>query len=86
MIDFANVTKLFYRNGTHVQQENLSFFNGNPLFSSESQVGMKSTGRKDDLESLIYVLTFLFNNSLPIIEHIAENLQTLKKVHFIEIV
>ena len=86
LIDFASVTKLFHRNGTHVQQEKLSFFNGNPLFSSDSKIGMKSTGRKDDLESLIYILTFLFTNSLPIIDYFADNLNVLNKAHFLELI
>ena len=46
---------------------------------------MKSTGRKDDLESLIYILTFLFTNSLPIIDYFANNLNVLNKVHFLEL-
>ena len=37
-------------------------------------INLKSTGRKDDLESLFYILTFLYKNTLPVIDYLEQNL------------
>lgn len=42
-------------------------FFGNTLFASEAMVNMKSTSRKDDLESLMFLLCFFYIGSLPIL-------------------
>lgn len=59
IIDFALVTKLYHSNGRHREQKKISNFYGNSLFASEAMIELKTTGRKDDLESLMYVLCFL---------------------------
>ena len=50
-------------------------FYGNSLFASDSMVQLKSTSRKDDLESLMYILTYLYAGTLPIIEFINDNIE-----------
>jgi serine/threonine protein kinase len=70
IIDYALVTKIFHNNGSHKPQENVRNFYGNSLFASDSMVNLKTTGRKDDLESLMYILCFLMKGTLPIIEYI----------------
>lgn len=39
-------------------------------------ISLKSPGRKDDLESLIYILFFLQTGSLPVLDHIRKRLVT----------
>ena len=74
MIDFALVTKMFHKNGKHRKQEPVTQLVGNPMFASETMVRMLSTSRKDDLESIMYLLCFLLNGSLPIIDYIDANI------------
>lgn len=68
MIDFTLVSKLFKRDGSHKEQVGLLTFFGNSLFASEAQINLKSTCRKCDLQSLMYILCFLFSGSLPLVE------------------
>lgn len=74
IIDFALVTKIFHKNGQHKVQEKVKSFYGNSLFASDSMVKLLSTSRKDDIESFIYILCYLYKGLLPIIEFINENI------------
>jgi hypothetical protein len=49
-------------------------FYGNSLFASDSMVNLLTTSRKDDLESLMYILCYLYTGILPIIEFINQNI------------
>jgi len=44
------------------------------MFASDSMVELMSSGRKDDLESLMYILCFLNTGTLPIIDYINDNI------------
>ena len=44
------------------------------MFASDSMIDLKTTGRKDDLESLMYILCFLNKGTLPIIDFINDNI------------
>ena len=74
ILDFALVTKIFHKNGIHKQQEKVRSFYGNSLFASDSMINLKTTSRKDDLESLLYIMCFLNSGTLPIIEFINKNI------------
>lgn len=60
--------KIFLKNGEHKTQKKLTSFFGNTLFASEAQVNLMSISRKDDLESLMYLMYFFFKGSLPILD------------------
>lgn len=47
-------------------------------------VNLKTTGRKDDLESLIYLLCFLMKGTLPIIDFINQNIEGLDMGSFFD--
>mmetsp|Transcript_3089 Transcript_3089/g.4732 ORF Transcript_3089/g.4732 Transcript_3089/m.4732 type:complete len:265 (-) Transcript_3089:771-1565(-) len=83
IIDFALVTKIFLRNGKHKEQEDVKSFYGNSLFASDSMVELKTTSRKDDLESLMYILCYLHSGKLPIIEFINENIDDFHMSEFL---
>lgn len=83
IIDFALVTKIFHNNGQHREQENVRNFYGNSLFASDAMVNLKTTGRKDDLESLIYILCFLQRGTLPIIDYINNNIENFQMSRFL---
>lgn len=53
----------------------MNYFRGNILFASENAVNLKTQGRKDDLESLFYIVFFVLNDlKLPWIENIENKL------------
>ena len=58
-------------------------FYGNSLFASGSMVNLNTTARKDDLESLMYILCYLFNGTLPIIEFINTNIEKFHMSQFL---
>jgi hypothetical protein len=47
-------------------------------------VGLNTTGRKDDLESLMYVLCFLKNGSIPIVSYVNKQLSATEKKSILE--
>lgn len=49
-------------------------------------VNLQSTGRKDDLESLMYILCFLSKGTLPIIEYINHNIDKFKMSEFLKLI
>lgn len=46
-------------------------------------IKLLSTGRKDDLESLMYILCFLSKGTLPIIEFINKNIDNFHMCMFL---
>lgn len=70
IIDFALVSNIFDNNCDHIKQTKVSNFYGNSLFASNSMVNLLTTSRKDDLESMMYILCFLNSGNLPILEFI----------------
>ena len=82
LIDFALVAKIFYKNGQHKPQERINGFYGNSLFASDTMIHMKTSGRKDDLESLMYILCYLHNGTLPVIKFINQNIENFHMSQF----
>lgn len=70
LVDFGLASKWRDpKSGNHLQQENVAFFQGNFYFSSFNQLDVKSTSRRDDLHSLIYMLVYMLNRgSIPCIQ------------------
>ena len=54
-----------FRTGKHIQYGKKNFFNGNLIFSSAKTMCGIEPSRRDDLESLGYVLINLFSKELP---------------------
>jgi len=75
LIDFALVTRIFHHDGSHKDQEKVKDLYGNSLFASDSMVNLLTTGRKDDIESMMYILCFLHSGILPVIEFINSNVE-----------
>jgi casein kinase I homolog HRR25 len=68
LINFSKATKFLEKNGVHKAQTNGKKIQGNHLFASENTVNLMTTSRKDDLESLIYILCYLHTGTLPTLE------------------
>ena len=54
------------------------------MFASDSMVNLLTTGRKDDLESMMYILCFLHSGILPIIEFINSNVEKFEMSKFMQ--
>ena len=44
------------------------------MFAADSTILLLSSSRKDDIESLIYILCFLYKGILPVTEFINNNI------------
>ena len=51
--------------GNHIKKEYLGKFSGNLLFASFNACGGNNKSRRDDVQSLMYMLVFLLRGSLP---------------------
>ena len=54
-----------FRTGKHIHYSKKNYFNGNLVFSSARTMNGIESSRRDDLESLGYVLIHLFSKELP---------------------
>lgn len=64
MIDFGAATR-YKINGMHIRYEENCPFIGNLTFCSLNVLQGIRASRRDDLESIAYILIYLFRNSLP---------------------
>lgn len=69
LTNFGNVLDIFDNQGFHIEQQESSF-TGSYLYASDALIEGKTPSRKDDLESLIYILFFLQEGTLPALDHI----------------
>jgi len=65
LIDFGLSTKYLDKDGKHVKQYFTEYFSGNFLFASINSCKGNNKTRKDDLESLLYIMIFMLYNKLP---------------------
>ena len=61
IIDFGFACSYLDADGKHVESEGVAEFQGNVFFASVNQMNYMSTGRRDDLISLVYLLVYLLN-------------------------
>lgn len=62
LIDFGLAQKFVTAEGKHVEQQNLKTFSGNILFASLNSCRGYNKSRRDDIESLIYIVIYHLNN------------------------
>lgn len=60
MVDFGFASK-YVENGKHVSRQEVDNFRGNMIFASLNQLKFYNTTRRDDLQSLCYMLIYLVN-------------------------
>ena len=63
LIDFGLTQKYLTGEGKHVEKKALNKFSGNFLFGSLNSCRGYNKSRRDDVESIFYVLIFLLNHS-----------------------
>ena len=61
LIDFGLSSTYITPEGTHMEKKQNKFFSGNFMFSSLNAIYKSSTSRRDDIESLFYVMIYLLN-------------------------
>ena len=54
------------------------------MFASDSMVNLLTTARKDDIESMMYILCFLQSGILPVIEFINKNVEKFEMSSFMK--
>ena len=63
LIDFGFIKPFVGADGEHINKESKrDTFEGNMLFSSLNQLQFRSTSRRDDLQSLSYLMIYLLND------------------------
>lgn len=64
MIDFGlSQPYVDFNTGYHVQKTNLSYFSGNFMFASLNSCRGNNKSRRDDIESIFYLMIYLYNNN-----------------------
>ena len=62
LIDFGLTQSLVDENGKHIQKCYMKNFSGNFMFSSLNSCRGFNKSRRDDIESIFYILIFMLNN------------------------
>lgn len=63
LIDFGLACKYLDDNGNHVEKKYIEKFSGNFLFASLNSCRGNNKSRRDDIQSLMYIMVYLLNNS-----------------------
>ena len=62
IVDFGFVTRYTDEaNMKHLPVQNVKVFRGNIMFASPNQLNFRSTSRRDDLISLVYLTIYMLN-------------------------
>lgn len=62
LIDFGLSQKYLDDDGSHIKKQNLGYFSGNFMFASVNSCKGNSKSRRDDMESLFYLLIYLMSD------------------------
>jgi len=62
LIDFGFAQKFIDHEGHHIEQDDVDVFRSNMIFATVDQFEFKTSSRKDDLQSLCYMLAYLFKS------------------------
>jgi vaccinia related kinase len=66
LIDFGLSEEIFKEDGGHVDKKFTNRFSGNLMFSSHGSTRCITKSRRDDVQSILLIMSFLLNdNSLP---------------------
>ena len=64
-VDFGFAHKYVERQGKHIADVDPGYFEGTTLYASQNTIKGCIATRRDDIESVLYVLAMLFSKSLP---------------------
>ena len=63
LVDFGLTCKFLNDDGTHIEKEDMEKFTGNFLFASLNSCRGKNKSRRDDIQSVMYIMVYLLNNN-----------------------
>ena len=63
LIDFGLSVPYLHQNGIHVKKKTIDTFTGNYLFASLNSYRLNNKSRRDDLQSLMFLMVYLLNNN-----------------------
>ena len=63
LIDFGLATPYLKADGSHIKQKSLNKFSGNFMFASINSIRGYNKSRRDDIQSVFFVLIYLINGS-----------------------
>ena len=69
LIDFGFSEPYLNKDGTHKPSQYQPIFKGNLLYCSTNACSAKGKSRRDDVQSLLHVLSFILNDNLPWCKH-----------------
>ena len=61
LIDFGLASHYLKPDGTHIEKERLGKFSGNFMYASLNSCRGNNKSRRDDIESAMYLLTYILN-------------------------
>lgn len=67
LIDFGVSQSYKNEDGTHIEHKEINKFMGNPEFATINQMKFNSVSRRDDLQSLCYLLFYLVG-AFPLVD------------------
>jgi serine/threonine protein kinase len=65
LIDFGLSSKYLNQHSQHIPFRNTETLLGTPMYASNNALLGKEISRRDDIESMIYILIFCLKGSLP---------------------
>lgn len=80
-MDFGFVTRFMDEaNRDHLPVQNIKIFRGNIMFASPNQLNFRSTSRRDDLISLVYLIVYMLNKGDLINQPIQQQNMTREEI------
>ena len=62
LIDFGFAESFLDQDGEHISKYSTDVFRGNTVFASRNQMNFRATSRRDDLQSLVYLMAFFLKD------------------------
>lgn len=72
LTDFSFCSDYLDASGTHISESSVNSFKGNIAFGSVHAMDFKTPSRRDDLISLTYLLIYMVQGNLSIIDNVTQ--------------
>ncbi len=79
LIDFGMAKKII-NNNKHIEERNINNIIGSPNYVSLNVVNLLEPTRRDDIESVIYIIVYMLLNNIDYIQYTNNTLETQKSI------